>query len=87
MSGKPKSRSFADLADVVALMMWEPRTVEELATMGGLQKEVARGRMRTLYEAGIVRVAGYRVRSNRPPVVYAMQTKPFADPDTPEVPL
>lgn len=80
----------ADVADTIALLMWQPRTVRELSEVTGLFMESMRIRVDALHEAGIVRVVGRKPHKGRGtggprPRVYGMQAKPFELPDTPEV--
>lgn len=86
MQRAPKTRSRDRAADIVAALMQQPRTMQELIEHlsegrdNNLKWEHLRSYVQALQAVGVVRVSEFRGRAK----VFALQSKPFGAPDAEE---
>jgi hypothetical protein len=94
--GAPTRKYWNEFADIMALLMWQPRTVHEVVSLTEYPTNTVYDKINALHHAGVLRVAGRRFnfpatdktdRRGTPAKVFAVQAKPFELPDTPEVRL
>lgn len=82
-----RGRTLDGPADMMALLLWAPRSIPEVVSLTGMQRDRVVNWFKHLHDAGVIRVAGKRPPDGTPgnrPLVYEMQVRPFEIEDTPE---
>ena len=79
------TRCRAIAADILHQLQWGPKTKQELIAATGADENTVRKWLRAYRDAGCVRVSGCVPTAKRPRLLYALQTTPFALPDTPRL--
>lgn len=83
----PRTPSHTAGSEIVASLMWGERTVRELAEVTGVGPKTIRDWIEALRHAGVVRVTFRTEHGGSKPFRYALQSKPFDQPDAlPEEP-
>ena len=79
--GTPRTGTMLDkIVDTMSLLMWEPRTRANLEGLTGYDRGTVAAHVRTLHNAGLIRVCGY---SETGAEVFTAQRFPFEIDDAP----
>ena len=82
MNSKAKRRAPAEVsAEIIAALMWGPKTTGELVEYVGIARANVWRHRRALAESGVVHICDWRDARQ---AVYALQPKPFALTDAPK---
>lgn len=73
----PANSRRLEVAEIIRALMDGPKTVDDLLDFVDMSEEIVRLWLQAFHESGIVRLTARR------PQVYAIQSKPFAQPDVP----
>lgn len=79
------------VSEIVASLMWEPKTVDQVVEVTGCAVSTARSWIRAFHASGLVRIAARLPREKfegaqqygRRRIMWEWQTKPFAQEDVP----
>lgn len=77
--------TLAHMADLIAALMWGPKTYRELIEETGCDYQTIQGYVQSLRAAGVVYLSGHRPvpTGGSPAMVFSLQPSPFAHDDVP----
>lgn len=77
----PRSSTVEVGAELVASLMWGPKTTHDLVAASGANRDTVGRWLKAMHASGIVRIGGYRSDNRAVIRLWELQSKPFALPD------
>ena len=73
MTEKRIGTTLSRVADTIALVMWAPKTIDQISETSGVPRQTIAAHIKFLHEQGVIYVQSFRGSAR----VFAMQPKPF----------